>query len=143
MKDKQLATSVQVYADMRIGPSLFYVLAMPRPGVEAEDLEKAIYEEIEAVRKDGVTEREMEKARTQFRRGQIQARQSALTTAIRLSEFAVKFDDPDLINEAYRKLIAVTREEVKKVAEEYLVPRERAVITTLPGKQAGQQAAGL
>jgi predicted Zn-dependent peptidase len=142
VKDKQLATSVQVQADMRRGPSLFYVMATPRPGVKPEDLEKAVYEDIEAVQNDGVTGGEVEKARTQFRRGQIQSRQSDLTTAVRLGQYAVHFDDPNLINTIFEKFSAVTADQVKKAAAKYLVTSGRAVVITLPGKQAGRSAAG-
>src|SRR5579871_3619526 len=92
VKEQQLATSLEVQADARRGPSLFYVLAMPRPGVKPADLEQAIYKEIDSVTKDGVTPAEMEKARTQFRRSMIQTRESDGQTAIRMGEYAVFFN---------------------------------------------------
>ncbi|HTK95516.1 MAG TPA: pitrilysin family protein [Terriglobales bacterium] len=132
VKEKQLATSVDAQPDSRVGPSMFYIQAMPRPGVKPEDLEKAIYDEIAAVQKDGVTAAEMEKARTNQRRAQIQARQSSLTTAIRLGQYTVFFNEPDLINTVYDKYSAVTAEQVKAAAAKYLIPTQRAVVTTLP-----------
>jgi zinc protease len=142
VKDKQLAAQVQVQADWRIGPSLFYVLAIPRPGVKPEDLEKAIYEEIDAVKKDGISDRELEKARMQFRRNIIQSRESALTTATRIGEYTVKFNDPNLINTAYEKLSAVTADQVKELAQKYLIERTRAVVYDLPTKPSAKSAAG-
>jgi predicted Zn-dependent peptidase len=142
VKDKQVATSIQVQPDARIGPSLFYILAMPRPGVKPEDLEKAIYEEIDAVKKAGVTAREMEKVRTQFLRGQIQSRQSSLYTAVRLGQYTVLFNDPDLINTVVDRFNAVTAEQVKQAAQKFLVSTDRAVVTTLPAAAAQKPAAG-
>jgi predicted Zn-dependent peptidase len=142
VKDKQLATQIQVQADWRIGPSLFYIVAIPRPGVKPEDLEKAIYEEIEAVKKDGIAGRELEKARAQFRRATIQSRQSALSTANRLGEYAVKFNDPDLLNTAYEKLSAVSAEQVKAVAQRYLITTTRTVVFDLPARRAEKAAGG-
>ncbi|MEJ2008518.1 MAG: pitrilysin family protein, partial [Acidobacteriota bacterium] len=135
VKDQQLATSIQVQADTRIGPSLFYVVAMPRPGVKPEDLEKAIEAEIAAVKKDGVTEAEMNKARAQFRRRQIQSRQSDLYTAIRIGEYAAKFNDPNLINTIFDKFNAVTAQQVKEVANKYLIPSQQSVVIDLPASQ--------
>jgi zinc protease len=132
VKDKQLATSIDVQADTRVGPSLFYVVAVPRPGVKPEDLENAIEAEIAAVKKDGVTEAEMEKARAQFRRRQIQSRQTDLYTAIRIGEYAVKFNDPDLINTIFDKFNAVTAAQVKEAADKYLIVRQQAVVIDLP-----------
>jgi len=142
VKDKQLAVSIEVQPDARIGPSLFYVMATPRPGVKPEDLEKAIYEEIDAVQKDGVTPQEMEKARTQYLRNQIQSRQSSLFTAIRLGQYAVYFNDPDLINTIFGKYSAVTAEQVKQAAEKFLVPDGRTVVLTLPAGAPAKSAAG-
>ncbi len=142
VKDKQLATSIECQADARIGPSLFYVMAMTRPGVKPEDLEKAIEEEIAAVRRDGVTAREMDKARTQFRRQQIQARQSDLFTAIRIGQYAVFFNDPNLINTIFDKFNAMTADQVKQAADKYLVPTEEAVVISVPAEKAARAAAG-
>jgi predicted Zn-dependent peptidase len=142
VKDKQLAVSIQVQPDARIGPSLFYIFATPRPGVKPEDLEKAIDDEIEAVKKDGVTEQEMEKARTQFLRSQIQSRQSTLFTAIRLGQYAVFFNDPDLINTIFDKYSAVTAERVQQAARKYLAATGRTVVITLPARAPSRPAAG-
>ncbi|MBZ5514836.1 MAG: insulinase family protein [Acidobacteriia bacterium] len=142
VKDKQVATEVQVQADWRIGPSLLYILAIPRPGVKPEDLEKAIDDEIDAVKKEGVTARELEKARMQFRRSFIQGRESALSTATRIGEYAVKFNDPNLINTAYGKLSAVTADQVKEFAQKYLIETDLAVVYDLPAKPAEKSAAG-
>ena len=142
VKEKQLAVSIQVQADARIGPSLLYITATPRPGVKPEDLEKAIYDEIEAVQRDGVTAQEIEKARTQYLRSQIQSRQSSLFTAMRLGQYAVYFNDPDLINTIFDKFNAVTAEQVKQAAQKYLVISGRTVVTTLPASSQAKSAAG-
>jgi len=132
VKEKQLATSISVQPDARIGASLLYVQAMPRPGVKPEDLEKAIYEEIAAAQKDGVTAAELDKARTLQRRALITQRQSSLQTAIRMGQYTVYFNDPELINHIYDKFAAVTADQVKAAAAKYLVPTERSVVVTLP-----------
>jgi zinc protease len=142
VKQKQLVTDVEIQADARRGPSLFYILAHLRPGVKTEDVEKAIDEEIEHVQKNGITERELEKARTQFRRSQIQARQSDLAVAVRIGQYAVYFNDPDLINTIFEKYNAVTAEQVRQAAIKYLVPTERSVVIDLPAAKTAQAGAG-
>ena len=140
VKDKQFATEVSAQADGRRGISPFYLNATPRPGVKPDDLEKAIYEELDAVAKNGVTNDEIEKARMQFRRRLVQSRESALVTAIRLGQFAVYFDDPDLINTQINKYNAVTADDVKSAAQKYFVINQRAVVVAMPQPQAGQPA---
>src|SRR5262249_26994609 len=130
--DKQLALNAFAGAQSRRGPGLFNVVAVPRPGVKMEDLEKALEEEIEAVKKDGITQQELEKVRTQFLRSAIQTRQAALFKANQIGTFTVYYNDPNLINTVYVKLTAVTAEQVKQVAQKYLVPAHRAVVITMP-----------
>ena len=142
VKERQLAVSIQARPEARIGPSLFEITATPRPSVKPDVLEKAIYEEIESVQKDGVTAQEIEKARHQYVRSQIQGRQSSMQTAIRFGQYAVYFNDPDLSNTSFDKFNAVTEEQVKQAAQKYLVPSERTVVTTLPEKAQARPAVG-
>ncbi|HET8888457.1 MAG TPA: pitrilysin family protein [Candidatus Angelobacter sp.] len=138
--DKQLAINAGAFAQARRGPGLFNVVALPRPGVKIEDLEKAVEEELEAVKKDGVTQQEMEKVRTQLLRQAVQTRSSTLSLANQIGTATIFYNEPNLINTAYEKLTAVTAEQVKQAAQKYLVPAHRSVVITLPG--AASPAAG-
>jgi zinc protease len=112
--------------------------------VKIEDLEKAIDDEIEAVKKDGVTQQELDKVRTQLLRGAIQTRVSTLGLANQIGTATIFYNDPNLINTAYEKLTAVTAEQVKQAAQKYLVPAHRSVVITLPGaRNSAPAAAGM
>ena len=132
VKDQQLASNVRIFADARIGPSQFRIAASPRPGVNIADLEKGLDEEIAAVAKDGITPEELTTARAQVLRRFIEQRRSSLGTARLIGEYAVKFDDPNLINTILDKQNAVTLEQVNHAATTYLVREQRTVITTVP-----------
>ncbi len=142
VKDKQLATEVQVQADKRMGPGLLYIIVFLRPGVKPEDAEKAVREDIAAVQKEGVTGQELEKSRTQFLRETIQRRQSDLFTALLIGDYAVNFNDPGLINTVVDKFVAVTADQVKEAAKKYLIDRDLAVVTDLPAPKTEKSAAG-
>jgi predicted Zn-dependent peptidase len=131
VKDKQLASQVSAFADARIGPSLLYISANPRPGVKVEDLEKGIDDEIRAVVKDGVTSGELAKAKTQLLRQFIERRRSSLFTAILIGQYTVYFQDPNLINTILDKENAVTLEQANVAAKKYFVRDQRALVTTL------------
>ena len=139
VRDKQLASQVNVRADSRIGPSLLYITANARPGVKAEDLEKAIDDEIADVVKNGVTADELAKAKTQFLRRFIEQRRSTLATANAIGRDAVYFNDPNLINTVVDKEDAVTLDQLNAAAKKYLVRDQRTVVTSLPA--ADQHAA--
>jgi zinc protease len=142
VKEKQLAASVSAEPDERIGPSLFYILGTPRPGVKVEDLEKAIDEEIAAVVKDGVTPEELAKARAQDLRRFIDTRRSVLQTANDIGEDAVLYNDPELINTLADKEAAVTVDQIHAAAKKYFVRDQLAVVTTLPAPKQAAAAGG-
>ena len=145
VKEKQLAVEAQAEPDARIGPSLFYIVATPRTGVSMADLEKGIDDEIAAVIKDGATPEELAKAKTQQLRRFIDQRRSTLNTANLIGQYAVYYDDPNLINTVADKEAAVTLDEVHAVATKYLVRDERAVVITIPAPKdsaAGKAAGG-
>ena len=147
VKNKQLATEVQVQPDARRGPSLMYFFQQLRPGVKPEDAEQVLYEAVDSVAKNGVTEEEIKKAQMQNRRRTVTTRESSLQVANRLGNNAIYFNDPDLINTALDKFNAVTADDVKKAAAKFLVARTRTVVIALPqapanqpsGQQGGQQ----
>jgi predicted Zn-dependent peptidase len=140
IKDKQLATDVQVQTDARRGPSLMYFFVTLRPGVKSDEVEKAMYDIIEAVARDSVTSQEVDKVRMQNLRTQVQLRESALRVANRVGNSAVYFNDPNLINTAPDKYNAVTPDDVRNAARKFLVPKLRAVVIALPDTHAAQGA---
>jgi zinc protease len=132
VREKQLAVQAVADPDARIGPSLFYITATPRPGVSVEDLEKGIDGEIAAVIKDGVTPEELAKAKTLELRRFVDQRRSSLTTANLIGQYTVYFNDPNLINTLADKQAAVTPDDVHNVAVKCFARDQRAVVITLP-----------
>ncbi|MFZ0736314.1 MAG: pitrilysin family protein [Candidatus Acidiferrales bacterium] len=142
VKEKQLALQVYAYTDARIGPSLLYITAIPRPGVKVKDLEKAIDDELSVAARDGITAQELTKAQAFLRRQWIQQRSTDLGTAVAIGDYAVRFNDPNLINELGAEYAALTVGEVNNAAKKYLERDQRTVIITLPEKSAAHAANG-
>lgn len=136
VKEKQLASNVSIFTDSRIGTSQMYLSATPRAGVSLSDLEKGVDDEISAVLKDGITPDELAKSKTQLLRRFVERRRTVLGTAQLIGEYAVKFNEPELINTILDKESAVTLEQVNRAARTYLVPDQRSVVTTVPAKAA-------
>ena len=142
VKDKQLGSQVTVQADRRIGTSQLYIEANPRPGVRVEDLEKGINDEIAAALKSGITPEELAKAKRELLIQFIERRRSALRTAILIGDYAVYFNDPNLINTIQEKENAITVEQVNGVAKTFLVPDQRTVVITYPVADANAGSKG-
>ncbi len=135
VKEKELVTNVFAFPSPFRGGGYYQVVAMVAPGKKVEDVETAINEEIERLQREPIADWELGKAKNSARRGSIQSLQSSLGTAVRLSEYAVFYDDPNLLNTQFQKFDAVTKADVQRVAQKYLKPSNRTVAITTPAKQ--------
>jgi predicted Zn-dependent peptidase len=132
VKGKELVVGVESFEWDHRGPSLFQVQATVRPGKNVNDVKAAILAEIDRMKTEPVADWEMRKARLLFKRSNVQQLQSTLSRAIEIGEFAVFYDDPDLINTAQQKIEAVTKDDVQRVARKYLTAENRAVVISIP-----------
>ena len=135
-KEKELVVSLGGFVDERIGPGGFYIGATVRPGKKAEDVEAAIYEEIERLQQQPIAEWELEKAKNTTRYAYLQSIRSTQARATMLGTYTVKFNDPALINTRVAGFDAVTREDVRRVAKQYLQAKKRTGIVTNPAPPA-------
>ena len=141
VKEKQLVTNIFGFIDEKRGTGAFYISGTVRQGVKPADVEAAIYDEIERVKKEGVADWEVQKAKNTTRRNFINSMQSSLSRAINISVWSVYYNDPNLINTRLDKVAAVTKEDVQRVANKYLTAAYRTVVITTP-KKAAPVAAG-
>jgi zinc protease len=128
----QIALDVSPSLDSGFDPTIVVITAQPKEGIAPEKCETAIYEELDLVKKDLVSDQEMEKARN-----------------IRLAEFyrqvrtisgrANTIGTYDVFHGDYRKLFdavksynAVTKEDLQRVARKYFSANNRTVATLVP-----------
>ena len=132
VKDKELTTGVGGFMDEKRGLGALYVSATLRPGAKTDDVEAAVYEEIERLKKEPIADWELQKAKNSTRRAFINNLQSSLSRAINLTQYAIYYNDPNLINTRLDKVAAVTKEDVQRVANKYLRDTNRTVVITMP-----------
>jgi predicted Zn-dependent peptidase len=136
VKEKEMVSNVGGFMDEKRGVGAFYTNATLRPGVKTEDIEAAVYAEIERLKKEPIADWELQKAKNTTRRNLINGLQSALVRAITIGQYATYYNDPNLINERLNKVAAVTKEDVQRVANKYLVDTNRTVVITMPKPKA-------
>ncbi len=124
------------HLDSRVGPGNLQVLALPNHGVEIERIEALIDEEVTRLIEEGVTERELEKARNHARANMIFNRQTVSGRAWALQSYRLYHGDIDAINTDLDRYMEVTVDDLRRVAATYLVPDNRAVITVVPADDA-------
>jgi zinc protease len=132
VREKQLAVSVRAFAPSSRGPRLFGIQATPGPGVPLDQLEQAIYSEVDGVKVGPIADAEIEKARNAARRQFIRNLDTSLARARNLAEYALFFGDPGRINTRWDRLARLSAADVQRVAKLYLTPDNRTVVITHP-----------
>jgi zinc protease len=140
VKEKELVTGVGGFIAERRGVGYYQLVATVAPGKKVEDVEAAIYEEIARLQREPIADWELEKAKNSSRRSSIQALGSSLGTAIRLTQYSVFFNAPNLINTQFEKLAAVTKEDAQRVANKYLKATNRTVGIAMPQARPAAQS---
>ena len=142
VREKEVAVAAFGGAQERRGPSLFSVVVTAQPGKDLKEIEALVYEELERLKKEPVADWELDKVRMSLRNSRAQFLQGTLSRAIQLGQFAVYYNDPNLINTFESKIRAVTKEDIQRVAQKYFKDTNRSVITTLPKPKAAPAAPG-
>ena len=133
VKEKEMVTSVNGSLAERRGLGALYTTATLKPvSTNTSDVEAAIYAEIERLRKEPIADWELQKAKNATRRSLINGLSSSIVRAVSIGEYAVFYNDPNLINTRLDKVAAVTKEDVQRVANKYLVDTNRTVVITMP-----------
>jgi zinc protease len=143
VREQELVLNANSNAQEARGVGGFRITATPRPGVKTEDVEAAIYAEIARLQKEPIADWELQKAKSGARRNFINGLQSSLGRANSIGQYAVYYSDPNLINTRIDKVMAVTKEDVMRVANKYLVATNRTVVITVPKAVGRGMGAGM
>lgn len=136
VKEKEMVTNVGGVMDEKRGIGALYTSATLRPGVKTEDVEAIVYAEISRLKNEPIADWELQKAKNTTRRGFITGLQSSLSRAITVGQYAVYYNEPSLINTRLDKVMAVTKQDVQRVANKYLTDTNRTVVVTMPKARA-------
>jgi zinc protease len=142
VKEKQLAANVFAFAGARRATGMASIIALVRPGIKMDDVEKTVYEQVSKVQNEPVADWELEKVSLKYRHDHAEQLSSTLSRAIQLAYYTVAWNDPNVINTEESQLDAVTKEDLLRVAKAYLTSTNRSVITTIPKPKAATGAAG-
>ena len=133
--DKQIATQVSAGDDSRADPGLFTFYAQAAPGHTTAECEVAIYATLADIAKNGVTERELQKAKNAQRSALIHGLTTNQGLAGQLAEYEANWGDWRKFYDVLPRYDAVTIADVKRVTQKYFSDRNRTVITLIPEKQ--------
>ncbi|MGC8809867.1 MAG: M16 family metallopeptidase, partial [bacterium] len=108
-------------------PNLFVIFATPRHPHTTEELEKAIYKELEELATTPVSERELKKIQNQIQADYLRQLSSNSKLAYWLSYYQCLFGDWRFLTQRLKDYEKVTPEDVIRVARQYFQERNRTV----------------
>jgi zinc protease len=122
VREQRLAVSAGVGYDATArGPGLFYLQASPSAGRTRAELEAGLRAEIARITRDGVDDKELARARAQLIAGEVYKRDSMFAQAMEIGQLESSGISYRQEQRLIEKLQAVTAEDVKSVAQRYLV----------------------
>ncbi len=121
--------------DERRGPSGIAIGAIPKPGQDLSKIRAAIMNEIKDLSQNGPTAEEMMKVKNQLINDAVRSRQSSMSRAQQIAEFALYDGDPTLINSELDKLLKITPEQIKNAVNTFLNTENRALLDVVPAGQ--------
>jgi len=125
--EKEIATIVSTSYSESFNPNLFYFYAAASTGVNELTIEKAIYEELEEIKTNGITENELQKIKNQKLMefyGQIETINGKSNN---LGTYELFFGDFKKMFEAPEYYDKVTIEDVQNVTKKYFKKSNRTV----------------
>ncbi|MFP4228352.1 MAG: M16 family metallopeptidase [Salinivenus sp.] len=107
--------------------SLFGIFGVPSRGVSPDSVEQEIYAELDSIKTNGITEAELERAKTRSRDQLIGQLDSNLDLAVQFAQTQTLTGDWRTVFRRLEDIQNVTAEDVQRVAQETLTQSNRTV----------------
>ncbi|MFQ5928679.1 MAG: M16 family metallopeptidase [Acidobacteriota bacterium] len=126
-------TNLSVGPNQYKGPELFYIWFQVQSKVNFKQVLQAVGEELERLQEEKILAKELEKAKNQIMFYFV----SRLTRVSRIGElladYALLFEDPQMINHDLDRYLAVSQDDILKAAQKVFRPENRTLIVVQPG----------
>ncbi|MFZ8846204.1 MAG: M16 family metallopeptidase [Candidatus Hydrothermia bacterium] len=130
--NKQLASSISAFYYGLKDEGLLIIFATLQQGKDINELEKAINEEIENLRKNKVSEEELRRAKNSQLANLVYSRESVVRLGFQLGDALINTENPNYINE-YPKLIQkVSKQDIEKIINEYINDDNKTTVIVHP-----------
>ncbi|WP_116109142.1 M16 family metallopeptidase [Lewinella sp. IMCC34191] len=131
--EQELAVQVGSFPSNSQDPGLAIAFALTKPGTEdLRPIEEAFQREIDRMKNELITDRELEKLRNQIEVSAISGYGSVAGIAESLAYNEMFLGDANLINTETDRYMEVTKEDIQRVAREYYTDDNRVLLYWLP-----------
>jgi zinc protease len=129
--DLQVAQNVRAFQDGSRLDGKFQIDVTPKPGQKVADIDRIVESEIANVIKNGVTQRELQRAQNLYKASFLNRLASVLGKAEVLNSYNYFVGNPDYVQQDAARYDRVTAADVQRVARTYL-GRPKIVLTVVP-----------
>jgi len=130
--EKQIATDVAAYVLPTEATGMLLLQATAKDDVPIEEVEQAMDDEIERVVVGGITDDELTRARNRAEVDYAHQIENYDTRADLIGMLATYFEDPKRVIDWLEPYRATTTDDLKRVAQTYLVPENRVTSIFVP-----------
>jgi predicted Zn-dependent peptidase len=139
--EQQVANGAAATHEGRKWEGLFEFRGIAKPGHTPEQVEQAIYKEIEKLQNEPVPDRELQKVKNQLAASNFRRLQSDFALMFQLL-IAESNRGWETLNTDPPKMQAVTAADIQRIAKAYFAPEKRNVLIFYTKKKEGAPAAG-
>ncbi len=129
---QRLAASAFGGATLIEHPNLFYAVAIVQPGQSPQAAVTALIAELDRLKAEPITSRELERTKNQFARDYILNRESNQQKALHLAHAVVIHKDVTTADAEFDIFQNITTADVQRVARTYFTPENRLILTVMP-----------
>lgn len=130
--EKTVASDVSAYQYSQGLSSVFIIEVTAQEDVTLAELEVLVDAELEQIKKEAPSERELTRARNQIEMMYLHSLESLESRADQLNAYYFHTGKPDYLGEDLARYQAVKVEDIQRVAAEVLKPNERYILHTIP-----------
>ncbi len=128
VENDQLALFCGAFSFGLEDPGLTLGFAMCNMGVDPSQVEAAMNDEVERMKRELISDRELQKLKNQIEYGFVTGNQSMAGIAESLANYHTYFGDANLINTEIERYLAITPEDIRAAAQKYYVPEQRVTL---------------
>lgn len=130
----QTVTSISVGSATLADAGVFEFDVAVKPGVNVDRVRRAIHSEVDRVRQEPVKEKELIMVKNDVMKSYVRRLRTNSGKAYALASGEIYFNNHMKMAEDLAKYLAVTHEDVQRVAMKYLAPERRSFVQVKPGK---------
>ncbi len=118
--EKEIAQDITAFQFSGKLAGFYIIVATARPGVKCEHLKAEILNELDSVRKNGVTSKELVKSKNGIKSGFIFSMQNIDSLADQINSYNFFLNEPNSFNYDLKRYEGIRNEGIKNAAEKYL-----------------------